>query len=340
MERKSGISFGDGIPAEMLRSQYGSVSAVPAEAAELAFRLVLPRVWSRVSDLPMAPLASDAFSLAAAFKRDENTNVQILITPLPFEVNLVDWLEFQAYLHGFKLAAVLSGETSCGQTVHAAASAADGSELRLMVVGNGPKVVLLVGTMPAGAPSLDRETLGAAAASFEFLTSCRQITRERIGSYLDRESLFQLQFPGSWSYQAMDRLRPEKAGVDFRLTGEAKIFAYLRVEADTRVSLDDTGLEQLFQLSIDEIEEAGVSISQIHPVPEGAGVGKRERWLGECTWGGIAAQVALLFRRTPHGWLSAILLCPEKSLNPMVWMRAKRAYEIAAATLSVVPQGE
>jgi len=201
MERKSGISFGDGIPAEMCVLSTVRVRG-PAEAAELPSAWCCPRVVARERPA-MAPLLGCILA-GAAFKRDENTTLDPH-TPLPFEVNLVDGLNSRPSSR-FQTGRCSIGETRadrrCTRRERAdAATPPYGGR-------NGPRSSCW-SDHARRAPSLDRETLGAAAASFEFLTSCRQITRERIGSYLDRSLCFSCS-SWSWSYQAMDRLRPER----------------------------------------------------------------------------------------------------------------------------------
>jgi hypothetical protein len=264
------------------------------------------------------------------------TSVQALATSLPYEVNLIDWLEFQAHLQGFVISEVTSGDTAFGQTVHAAGRGGDGACLRLLAKGNGPHVVLLVGRMPADESAMCWETLGLAAASFEFSGPCNLKTREPLEAFTDRDGLFRVLYPKSWSFDTEDSLRPQKAGANFRTVTESETTAYLRVEADARISLDATGMEQLFQLTLAEAGEAGVRVKQLDPLPPGNGGRERERWLGECMLPSGPGQIALLFRPGPFCWFSAVMLCPDRARNPLAWMRAKRFYEIAVASLGPV----
>jgi len=263
-------------------------------------------------------------------------SVQVLATALPYEVNLADWLEFQAHLHGFAISDLISGDTAFGQAVHAVGRGGDGARLRLLAKGNGPHVTLLMARMPANESEMCWETLGLAAASFEFSGPCNLKTREPLEEFTDRDGLFRVRYPKSWSFDTEDGLRPHKAGVNFRIVTESETTAYLRVEADARISLDATGMEQLFQLTLSEVGEAGVTVKELDPLPPGQGGADKERWLGECMLPSGPGQMALLFRPGPFCWFSAVMLCPDKTRNPLAWMRAKRFYEIAVASLAPV----
>jgi hypothetical protein len=207
-----------------------------------------------------------------------------------------------------------------------------GADLRLLATGNGASVVLLIAGMPGHSPEEIRETLGVAAASFQFTAPCTQQTREPVAVFTDSGNLFRFLCPESWSIQPLDALRPVKAGVDCRLTNEANLVAYLRVEADIRYPRDETGLRQMLELASQEIAEAGVNIEEIHVVST-AEAGLPEQWLGTCPLGEGAAQVALLLRPTADCWLGAYALYPNRDADPWGWLRGKRAYDLAVATL-------
>lgn len=325
------ISFGEAIPEEVLRDRFGMVSAVPPLAPELSFRLALPRDWGQVADIPMSPLNPETFSMAAAFKASDEVSVQVLAALVPWEVDLVDWLHLKAEAHQFKLLNIAEGGTEYGQAVHAVAQAADAAHLRLVAMGNGPSVVLCLGRMPEGAPESVRETLGVAAASFAFTEPCWQQTREPVTLYTDRETMFRFLHPESWSFETLDALRPAKAAANFRITGETDTLAYLRVQADTRYPRDEEGLRQILQLMTEEISDAGVVVHELKAMCEKEGA--LEQWLGECQLGANTVHIAILLRPAASSWLGALMLCPKRDADPWSWMRGKRAYELAVATL-------
>ena len=327
------ISFGDGVPEMKLQREYGSVVVVPDQLPELGFRLALPRRWKQIKASESAAFEIDRFCMLAAFAESTDVGVQVLGTLLPWEVNLVDWLEYQAYRFGMEMGPVQSGETEYGQTVHAIARGADGAILRILVTGDAQRLIMLLGRMPANADDAVEETLGLAAASFQFVSHSGVRTRERLAVYRDEDALFQLLYPESWESEPLDRLRPAKAGADFRIIGTNDTIAYLRVEADTRQPLDENGLADVYETTLEELAESGIEIVGLTPLPQGVGGGERQRWQGECVLPSGKGQLALLFRPTGKAWLAGVLVCPLKDADPYTWMRDKRAYEIAVASL-------
>ena len=327
------ISFGQDIPEEVLSTSFGLVSVVPPLAPELSFRVALANDWEPVADITMTPLECESFSIAAAFQAPEgDMSFEALATSIPFEVGLADWLEIQSGVHGFELLRVQSFGGENGEMVHAVARAADGAHLRLLAAGNGASVLLCLGRAPEGAPEAVIEALGLAAATFEFTEPEIAKTREPVVVFTDRDRMFQVLHPQSWSPEAINRLRPHKAGADFRLADDEDLLAYLRVEADTRHPCDQEGLERVLDLTLDEIYHAGVAIQALEACAEEED-GLPGQWMGDCTVGESPAHIAIRLRPTATCWLTVIGLYPLRESEPWSWMRGKRAYEIASATV-------
>ena len=327
------ISFGNGLDADTLRGDFVSVTVHPPEASDLAFRIALPRSWTEVANVAGDAVSEDEFTPLAIFQQSDDLNVQVFGTLIPFEVNLTDWLGYQSEVREFENLQTVSGDTDNGQTVHATAEAADGASLRLMVTGKGPHVVLLVGSRPADDPA-SNEVLGLAAASFDFLVPPAELSREPLVPFIDPSGLFRLLYPKSWTPAVESSLLPHKSGSTFRIESATDTLALLRVEADTRLPLDGSGLEKAFTIAIQEVEESGIVIGDLEPIPADRWAADRERWVGPCSLPSGEGQIALLFRNVGLAWASTIVICPGPNIHPMAWLRAKRAYEIAVATLA------
>jgi len=336
-EQPPEICFGDGISDSALAAEYGSVSAKPPQRPELAFQIVLPKTWISPTDVETPALEFDKLSVLAAFAESPQVYVQVLGTILPWEVNLVDWLEYQAHLGEHTLTAVQSGRTDFGQMVHAEADAADGSKLRIMTTGDGPHVVMLVGRMPPDAPPRVKETLGLAAASFLFKSHSGKTTREPLKKYADKDGMFQLTHPESWACEPLDALRPDKAGVDLRATSEEDTVAFLRVEADKRIARSEFGFKRAYESIIDELIDTGIEPADMELVSSDEEMKRFQRYLGVAVLPEREGTLALLLRPAERAWLISALVCPAKTDNPYGWMRGKRAYELLVASLSEPP---
>jgi hypothetical protein len=326
------ISFGEAVPEEVLRDVFTTITYIPPVAPELSFQIILPQDWTQATGVEMSPLGAGTFSQVAVFSGGEEIAVQVLATLIRYEVDLVDWLGLQAEQMGLTLFNVVSGQTPYGQAVHAVGRSDNGAHLRLLTMGNGASVVLLIAGTPAHPPEVLRETLGVAAASFQFTAPCTQQTREPVAVFTDSGNLFRFLCPESWSLQPLDALRPVKAGLDCRIANENNLIAYLRIEADTRYPRDGAGLPQMVALTFQEITETGINIQEIQVVSNSE-AGLPEQWLGTCQVGEGTAQVALLLRPAANCWLGVYALFPNRDSDPWGWLRGKRAYDLAVATL-------
>lgn len=329
------ISFGQAIPEDVLNDSFGLITVLPPLAPELGFRVALPNDWEQDPEIPMAPLEYEAFSQAAMFRApDGDSSFQVLATSIPYEVCLRDWLEHQSSIHDFTLTAVQSYDTETGQLVHAAGRADNGGYLRLLATGNGSSVFLCLGRAPEDASEELIETLGLAAATFELLETDIASTREPVITFTDRDRMFRVQHPQSWSPETLNRQRPQKAGVDFRLMDDdEEMLGYLRVEADARHARDEEGLERMLELTLDGIAEAGVEIQALQAYAEEDGQ-PPDRWIGDCTFGESQAQIAILLRPAESCWLTVLAFYPRREDDPWAWMRGKRAYDLACASVS------
>jgi hypothetical protein len=326
------ISFGESVPEEVVRDHFVTVRHDSTAAPELSFRIVLPQDWTQVTAAVMSPLEAGSFSQVAVFSGGEEIAIHVLATLIRYEVDLLDWLALHSEQMGFTLLNAVSGQTPYGQAVHAVGRSNTGAHLRLLTMGNGASVVLLIGGIPDGAPEEIRETLGGAAASFEFTAPCTQQTREPVALFTDSANLFRFLCPESWSLEPLDALRPVKAGLDCRIANENNLIAYMRIEADTRYPRDGAGLPQMVALTFQEITETGILINEIQVVSNSE-AGLPEQWLGTCQVGEATAQVALLLRPAATCWLGVYALYPNRDQDPWGWLRGKRAYEMAVATL-------
>jgi len=326
------LSFGDGVPEEELRSGFTSLPLSFSSLPELDFRIAVPTNWTRHDPESVRQPEFEEFVELITLAHGPDTGLQVLATQLPFEVNLVDWLEFIAHQRGFSLETVQSGDTASGQMVHAAGTGPKGEHLRLMVTGSGEFLLFVMGFAPSPVSPETREILGLMAASVDLLHPGRR-TREELKTYRDRDRVFSMVYPQSWSSEVLPRYRPKKIAVDFRLQSETDTLAYLRVEAVRGLAFDEASLDRLIQDAKDELVEANIRLSGLKPIPASGMAGPRQRWLGTAHLPAGDGVVAMLFRPDGRTWLSAILIAPDKERSPYVWMRGKRMYEYAVASL-------
>jgi hypothetical protein len=194
------------------------------------------------------------------------------------------------------------------------------------VVGNGTSVFWLAGRMPQGAGEDVRQALGLAAATFEFTEPPKSATREPLETYSDPGGMFRVLYPQSWQAAAAGRLE-NKAAADLRLVSDGDMQAFLRVEADGRFPLDSSGAQQVLNTILQELDQAGVLVKTLESI-EGTG-----KFHGEVEVSGVTGPIEILLRPAEY-WLAGALLYPSADRNTWAWMRARRAFKIAEATLA------
>jgi hypothetical protein len=327
------LSFGDEISAARRKSEFGVVTVAAAAPAETTFSITVPKTWKRIA--PAAPKPGDRPGWRAldGFAPSNGISVQLFQVAERYEVNLKDWLEYQASLLTLVPGAVQYGETEFGPMVHASAASREGDRLRLVAAADGPQVFVLMGRAARSQPADADAVLGLIAGSFLFRRHSGAVSREKLGLYIEPHKVFRLLYPQSWKVEPGQEDASRRVAVDFRVSGAEDTTAYVRVTADSRPAAQPVELKTLFENTVQELAAAGISIEDIEAVPAGAGGGERERWLGGCKLPSGRGQVALLFRRGEIGWMTAVMLAPGKTINPLAWMRAKRFYEILTASL-------
>jgi len=335
MAEQTKISYGSEISRDMQEKDYRLQDVRPPSAPGLAFRILLPKSWKPLAGLQVAtPLRGLTADFVFGIARD--LQVQAYTTGLPFEVNLRDWLEYLAFEKNFKIAALESRNTPLGQVIHAMATTPDQEYLRIYVQGDGPSLLLLLGRAGRNKPIEHREILGLAAASCQFLNRTIRATREPLSTYHDPHDKFTMAYPASWSHSPDSSLAPSKTAVDFRVATEKETLAYMSVEADSRYPRTAEGHKQIFDLTCEQLEESGIKINTLEPVPASEMAGEKERWVGECQLPKSKGQLAMLIRPGKNSWLTATLVTPDKGVNPGMWMRGKRFFELTVATLGEI----
>lgn len=260
--------------------------------------------------------------------------LQVMGTDLPFEVNLVDWLEFETGRRGVKLQVVRSAVDDNGQIVHALGVEADRHRQRLVVRSNGPHVLFLVGRETPNAGPLVTETLGLAAASLDLTLPLRKKTLELLKRWRSAEGGWHLVYPESWSVRDLATPRATMSAVEVRLSSASDTIAYIRVVLDKDIPLGTTGRARFCARLTEELQQSGVTPKDMAPL--GASLAKKqlERFVGGFTAPTGEGMVAVAVEPAKQGWFGYVMVCPGKEMNPIGWMRGKRAFDIVVSTTS------
>jgi hypothetical protein len=321
------LSFGREIGDAERVATFAVVRIAAFESPETTLSMAIPKTWKA---LPNSESRRPGWIELKSFIGSDSVSAHVFQSRQEYEVDLRDWLEYQAGLLSMTLTALEPGKTEYGPMLHAAATGKDGDRFRLVVAGDGPDLFFQMGRAAAGEPAKTDEILGLIAASFFFETHTGRVTREDVNVYVAGNRKYQLAYPSSWNVEP----RADKpAAVDFRVASPDDTLAYASVALDAGKPQGAAGLRASLENAISELEDVGVTIQKLERIPADEYGGVDERWRGTAQFPAGQGQVMFLFRKGDPGWISAILVAPSKDRNPLLWMRARRFYEFLSETL-------
>jgi hypothetical protein len=319
------LSYGEEITEPERKSAFVLVRLSAHGSPGTVLSMAIPRTWKQIPEI--APSARPGWLELVSYAPSNSASAHVFQARQEYEVDLTDWVRYQAQLLSMTLRASRLGGTKYGEVVHAAATGKDGDRFRLVACGDGQNLFFFVGRAAAAEPPETGEILGLIAASFFFEQHSGRTTREDLLPYVDASKKFQLVYPVSWTVE------PGAGKVDFRVVGNNDTMGYVHVVLDTEKLRHASGLRDVLQDAITEVEQANIAIETLKPIPAGPNGGESERWVGTCDFPAGKGQLYLLLRNAGTGWIRATVMTPDRDLNPMMWMRGNRFYEILCGTL-------
>ncbi len=149
-------------------------------------------------------------------------------------------------------------------------------------------------------------------------------TREELETYVDQSGKFQLVYPKSWTVEPREGEQP---AVDFRIADSENTLAYAHVVTDSESGIGLAGVRSAIENARAEAKEAGVEIGDLDKLS--AGSSEIERLSGPAHTPAGDGQVFLAIR----DGVRAVVLSPTRDRNPLIWMRAKRFFELICMSL-------
>lgn len=347
------IPFENLVSDEELHTRYGSVTVTPNVASDWAFRLVLPRDWIQdPSTSTVAPAIGQLAQLGLFAAQDHTVRpvgVQVWGTLIPFEVNLVDWLQIYIDQNSMDLIEKHILEFAVGPVVDSLVAHLHGSQrmlTRLTASSDSDHVYLVAGMAAERVYKSFARTLGLAAVSFYPLQKTGSDFMENMAIYQDPARRMWFQYPNSWNIESL-KTSPLVSAVALRLQSSAELLAYLRVQ--TVVGKRDYPAQAWLEPIRKDLAAANVNLVSLDSV-----LSERDApsklWAGEAEINDTHIQCVIaikpMIRRANEGnvavgqtgadelsGFASVLLCPLRQRQPLLWMRSKRAFEIVQATL-------
>jgi hypothetical protein len=337
-------SLGNEIEFTNLAHTRNKVEVTPQGDISLSYSLLLPDNWVKEQE-EAAGFAWPGGKWARIGLFSENRNrpdmvvVQVYCTRIPFEVSLLDWMELEAERYGTRLTSCQLYEHATGRVVDAEGvygSSENEHIVRLVAqIGNG-RIFLLVGMVAAARYSAVKEDISAVVGSFNLLQRAGTGHLENIQTIIGAAPAFSVDYPQSWLARGAASKIQGKSGLDLLLARNQQLMAHIRVKAvsqDTEVLSASIASEK----ATEELQEAGVQITSDWKVDEDRAVntvgGLTSVVIGDGLLSGSPVEVREGFLKKGHLWFAITLLSAPKSVDRILWMRSKRAYEIALASV-------
>lgn len=337
----------DGIDVSHLEQTHQLVKFTPQPDPAAAFSLVLPKTWLMENDLGEQPVGIAQMTRIGLFLEKksgpETAIVQVYVTRFPFEVALRDWMQHLAQLFQTKLLSCEQYEFALGTVVDAGGlygPPPNQHVVRITVHADGGRIFTVSAMVRQDRYPAVQSDIAIAATSFKLLHPAAPSQLEALLQYSGGEPHFKVGFPASWVSREVPKPLPGKSGIDLSLSNKDTMLAYLRVKAMMVGDSQPPSAESLRQTASEELQESGISpASQWQPDADpsiNSVQGLDQLSLASAKFMGKPAE--LRFATLHRGGLlfAVTLLSLPKSVDAILWMRSKRAYEIALATAQPV----
>jgi hypothetical protein len=329
-------------PAVMaaLAETHQVIAFTPGDDMSLAYRITLPKGWRAETDLGPAPgpfAQPTLIGLFAPAATPDAPFVSVSVTRLPVEVNLEDWLDFICAQEGWQtfLGRWLQGPHGLVADAGATRAGPAGKEImRAMAKSDSGRIFITSCVAVAGQWDRYKEDFFVAGASFELARPSGDDSLEPLREFEGGEPAFGVAYPGSWQAHPQPPSVPGKSALDVRLISEGQLLAYLLIKATDREAHPQTTLDKLIEESQHELVQSGF-------LPTDKGVFPAHDLLGAeipgyegtaVVRGRLAddnAEARLGYRLITGMAFSYTLLSVRQEDNPLLWMRSKRAFELA-----------
>jgi hypothetical protein len=310
--------------------------------APASYSLILPKGWVTEEDLGQQNDGIGQLMRIGIFAdkvgRDAMV-VQVSMARIPFEIDVEDWLKEKAADFKTDFLYCKKQTFACGPVVDAGGVCGKESQqyvMRIVAHADAARIFLVSTATPLYRYEEEQNNVAIATNSFQLLQPEGSTQLEQWLNTEGGDPSFRVAYPATWVSRPVDKVVPGKSAVDIVLIQDDRLDGYLRVKATDTLLVGETSPGEALRLSGEELAEADVSLTGIWMEDEDAGIqGTEGVTLAYRASGRLHNQpVELRFGLLKRGSLLFALtsISVPKAENPVLWMRSKRAYEIALMT--------
>jgi hypothetical protein len=334
-----------GIDLEGLSETHQLVRFTPNNDPSLAFSLVLPKNWAMVKELGPQPAGIGDLTKIGLFTETPlgpaAANLQVFMSRVPFEIGLRDWIEYQAETFGTKIISAQEYQFAIGAVIDAGGVYGPPQAqqvVRMVAHSDSGRIFMVVAAVAESRYNVLQKNIAIAVSSFKLLTSSGSDSLEPSLKTTVSNPDFSVSHPASWIAKDVAKRLPGKSGIDLVLMKDQQLMSYLRAKAITdEVAATDSSGSKL-KTANEELAEAGVALTAnwqkdldpaINAISDASGL-----LIAPGTLNGIPIELRFALVHRGPLWFAVILISVLKTSDRILWMRSKRAYEIALATVT------
>jgi hypothetical protein len=324
---------------EHMPQTHNLVEVTPFGIQRMAFSLVLPKGW--VTEENLGQQQDDIgrlvrVGLFASKVGPDATVVQVFFTHMPFEVGLRDWVEVQAETFGTSLVHCQNYHFASGSAVDAGGFYGTGASqniVRIVAQADDARILMVSAMAPAALYKKEQDNVAIATNSIKFLFPSGSSLLEQWLEAGAEEPSFRVAHPASWISRVVVKRVQGKSGVDLSLLKGSQVMAYVRVKAINR---GNPLVDQDLRLAEEELRESSVEIASAWAEDNDQSIGKVAGVLravhGVGSLSGSPVELRVAFVQRGSLLFAVTLISVRKQDDNFLWLRSKRAYEIALAT--------
>jgi hypothetical protein len=198
------------------------------------------------------------------------------------------------------------------------------------------RIFMVVAMVAAARYSAVQRDIAIAVSSFKLQKPAGAAVLENYLTVSGGDPSFDVVYPMSWVSRAVTTPIPGKSGVDLLLSRDQLMMAYVRVKA-VRRDIEPLNLTTAVSQATAELREAAVELTSNWQPDLDSFVNQQQGLKGALLAKAllnskpVEVRLALLERKSL--WFAVTLLSVLKSDDRVLWMRSKRAYEIALASV-------
>jgi hypothetical protein len=327
------------------------IHLTPGGEERNAYSILIPKGWTSEADLGEQPVDIGALTRIGFFHDKVGPDaaiVQISMTRLPLEIGLLDWVQFQAGQFAVELTVCREVQFTYGLGVDAGgwAGPPDNRHVARLVafVDEARIFVCMAMVRKDRYPALLRNfTIATQSFALVNPTGNQQLEQWLCGNARGDAS-FRVAFPATWVSRNVNIPVAGKTGFDVLLLREEELQAYLRIKAiDPGRANGDLTDAALLKVAAEELADANMRLSGSWTATNDSTFAGVPHLTGFYFSPGTFGQANVEFRcgLLERGGLRFVLtlVSGRKIDDPITWMRARRALEIALTTVEPLPAG-